>query len=134
MNNELFRQDSEPENQVRVEPKTRRPRADLSTMKAVMHGWRESGLPVVAYCRSIDLAPSAFYRWRKLVDRAEEHAAGGFIPLKEPSLTSHSESSTKDSVYAGSRIDWQLPDGFGKITGSASAVSEIMRCILPSAV
>ncbi len=30
--------------------------------------WRSSGLSVAAFCRSRDLNPSSFYRWREILD------------------------------------------------------------------
>ena len=47
----------------------------VNRWQAIFAAWRQSGLSVVAFCRSRGLTPSSFYRWRLILDTCEPTAA-----------------------------------------------------------
>lgn len=58
----------------------------IECWQSIFATWRSSGLSVAAFCRSRELNPSSFYRWRKILDDLDPSPASGpspsFVPVR----------------------------------------------------
>ena len=65
--------------------------------RSIVAGYESSGLTVADYCDGCKISPTSFYRWRRLLDRADPEA---FAPMALAPRTSRSATYGASTLLA----------------------------------
>ncbi len=90
-------------------------RISETSFKRLYQEQQESGLSVRDFCSNIDIAPSTFYRWKKILD--EKEPPGGFIPLLLGTNRSHNRCTDQVPVLDDNKsihnnsMEFTFPNG-----------------------
>jgi len=110
-----------------LNPSSTRTYLPLAEARALADAWRASGLGGAAFARSRDIDPKVVYR---CVRRAEKMRGAGeaatFVPVAQPTQSSDCAAS----AHLTRQLTWHLADDLGVISGSATALSDLLTLML----
>ncbi len=104
-----------------------RPYLSLDETRALADAWRASGLNGAAFARSRGIDPKVVYR---CVRRAEKIRGAGAGAGEGPTFVPVTQPTPIISCVESAHLIWQLPDDLGVISGSATALSDLLMLML----
>jgi len=106
-----------------------RPYLPLVEARALAEAWRASGLNGAAFARSRDIDPKVVYRCVRRAEKMRVAGAGEaatFVPVAKPVPS----SNCAESARLTRQLTWHLADDLGVISGSTTALSDLLTLML----